>query len=367
MSHHPPFARSFAAPLLVLIGLASTVSADTEDMAPSAVRPTSADTENRTQNATYGASIERAVAAFAAKNFEAAAAHFAQAHLTFPSARTLRGMGMMAFELRHYEDALSHLQASLRDPRRPLQPSQRAAVEDLVERTLSFLGIFELTVTPDNAEVRVDGEPAIFHGGAIWLRVGPREVSISAPGHADQVIRLEVLGQERIARTVHLERLTRDQVEAGPTAVASPSQTQPVLADRSTPLEPTTTGSFEPPAPSPGGSGSWAPWLAVGAGGVMVASSIVTGLLAQTTETDLQRLCGKDGCSAGDLKDANALQHRGEGLALATDVLLFGGLGVAGAGLLYWLLDAPEERDPTLSGALICLTDRCHGTVRTHF
>jgi len=68
----------------------------------------------------YRALINDAAAEYDAKHFAEARALFRRAHELEPSARTWRGMGMAAFELRDYVKSLRALEASLVDSRLPL-------------------------------------------------------------------------------------------------------------------------------------------------------------------------------------------------------------------------------------------------------
>lgn len=110
------------------------------------------------------------------------------------------------------------------------------------------------------------------------------------------------------------------------------------------------------------------PVIVMGVGGVMILSSIGTGVVASGAQSELE-----DGCptrmncdpSLQDTKD------KGETFALVTDVLLFGGIAVAGAGTAWLLIDmmsgdeaAPE---PATSAGLACSASGCMGTLRGKF
>src|SRR5262245_21535053 len=66
----------------------------------------------------YREAIEAAVEELNAGLYEEALAQFSRAHELQPSARTLRGIGLAAYELRDYVRAVEALEASLEDPRR---------------------------------------------------------------------------------------------------------------------------------------------------------------------------------------------------------------------------------------------------------
>lgn len=76
--------------------------------------------------ATYRGVVMHAVSEFDAGRSAEARALFLRAHELWPSARTLRTLGMTAFDLRMYPRALEELQGALDDARRPLPDDQRA-------------------------------------------------------------------------------------------------------------------------------------------------------------------------------------------------------------------------------------------------
>jgi hypothetical protein len=77
-------------------------------------------TSERVDPAGYAALIDEALAEHQALNFEEARTLFAKAHAIFPNARTLRGMGMMEFELRDYAAGAEQLEQALASQVRPL-------------------------------------------------------------------------------------------------------------------------------------------------------------------------------------------------------------------------------------------------------
>jgi tetratricopeptide (TPR) repeat protein len=110
------------------------------------------------------------------------------------------------------------------------------------------------------------------------------------------------------------------------------------------------------------------PVIVMGVGGVMILSSIGTGLVASGAQSDLE-----DGCPTRTNCDPSLedTKDKGETFALVTDVLLFGGIAVAGAGAAWLLIDmmgsdeaAPE---PSTTADLACSSNGCIGTLRGKF
>ena len=80
-------------------------------------------------NDEYTRSIRSAVEAYNRDDFASARKFFSRAHELRPSARTWRGMGTTAFELRQFDDAVRELTFALEDQRSPLTPELRSETE----------------------------------------------------------------------------------------------------------------------------------------------------------------------------------------------------------------------------------------------
>src|SRR6185436_3881290 len=95
---------------------------------PPAASVATPDAPPESVQAQYRDVVARAVAEFDGGRWAEARSLFLQAHALWPSARTLRTLGMTSFELRNYARALEELETSLRDERRPLPDDQRRQV-----------------------------------------------------------------------------------------------------------------------------------------------------------------------------------------------------------------------------------------------
>jgi tetratricopeptide (TPR) repeat protein len=174
--------------LIVLCSLALTAPAEAQRARP---------------DAEYQRLVREAVVEFDAGRFAEARALFQRAHDLSPNARTLRGIGMAAFEMRAYADAYRALQGALDDTERPLTRRQRRDVEDLLERTSSFLGRYRFETDPADAEVEVDLRPLRRESdGATLLDVGEHSLTATAEGHLPISQRFTVEGYE--VRTIVL-------------------------------------------------------------------------------------------------------------------------------------------------------------------
>jgi hypothetical protein len=211
--------------------------------------------------ARYHKLIEEALQDFDRGNWEEAGALFTQAHALNPNARTLRGMGLAAFEGRHYAEALRHLRAALEDKRFALTADQRRGVEQAIERAQQYVGHVRFTLEPAEAALKIDGEPVeLDASGELVADPGLLDVEASADGYTTQVRRVHVSSgaTEDVAIKLELEGQELPQ----PAAVTVP-------AASSTPAPPVNDTDH-------GGSAGTLKWIA---GGLAVAG-IATGAIA---------------------------------------------------------------------------------------
>ncbi len=158
----------------------------------------------------YDTVVNQAVVEFDAGSWEEARVLFRRAHEIEPSARTWRGLGLTAYELRKYVDAIAEFEAALADPRKPLTQKQRSQVQALLAKARQFVSVYRISIEPGGADVLVDGQVAELKEGQLYLDPGTHTVVVRAPGYAEArkdlsveagataelSIQLEVAGQE---------------------------------------------------------------------------------------------------------------------------------------------------------------------------
>jgi len=147
----------------------------------------------------YDLAIDRAVDEHERGNFEEAREHFREAHELAPSARTLRGMGKVEFELRNYGESVKLLQASVSEQTRPLSAELRAEVLSLLERARAYVGEVHVDVQPGTATVSVDGVTvASGPQAALNLLVGDHVLEFRASGRLPERRQISVRGRDQI-------------------------------------------------------------------------------------------------------------------------------------------------------------------------
>lgn len=105
----------------------------------------------------YRQLVEQALSEYGGKNYDEASTLFARAHQLYPNARTLRGLGMAAFELRRYPESVSYLESALSSTVRPLDPPLRQETEALLSRARGFVATVTVDAQPAKAELWLDG------------------------------------------------------------------------------------------------------------------------------------------------------------------------------------------------------------------
>lgn len=287
-------ARS-ACVLVVLLAASSITSA------PAAAQPF---------QQSYRRLIREAVAEFDDGNWAEARALFSRAHELQPNARTLRGIGMCSFELREYEDAIDYLEQALESEERALTRRLREETELLLVRARSFIGHFVVNTEPVEAELLVDGAPpALNDNGQIVLPLGEHTFEASLAGYQTEHRQVRVRGGEALEVTLTLDLL--------PEPVAEPLVPDTVLA------------------------------LWIAAAGVLVVDAVAIGwLVDRESELGICRV-PPDGFTCGNESALSDQRDAALGSLIAASVVA---VGLAGVGLLLWLLTEPSGDEDVACG-----------------
>ena len=238
----------------------------------------------------YRALIDDALAEYAAGRHLEARALFAQAHALRPSARTLRGLGLVAFELRRYAESVGYLEQALASEENPLTGTLRSDAEQLLARANGFVARVHVAVEPSHAQVRLDGANVVVaHDSPLLLDIGEHVLEAEAPGLARATRPVQVLGGETLRLALRL---------APQAAALSPAHAAATLADEPGALAHHTERPTARPLYK-------RPWLWVGIGAVAaVAAGVTAGLLAsRSTKTVVSEPEVSDGAPLGVVFD----------------------------------------------------------------
>lgn len=235
----------------------------------------------------YKSTVTEALKEYELGHWDEAEALFARAHELNPNARTLRGMGLAAFENRRYVLAVGRLRAALEEKRNALTAAQRKEVQGVIDRASAFISHFVVTLSPANAEITVNGAPASrSESGELLLDPGEYEIVATAEGYKTGSARVTAEGGARGRAVIELEPDEAEAETPAPEAAAA-SAFQP--NSEATHSEPQAHGS--------GARVLMYTGFAVLGAGVIAGS--VTGILALTKGSAL-----KDACPHGDCPPA---------------------------------------------------------------
>lgn len=160
--------------------------------------PLGAAAQPREHSAEYAEAIRDAVAEFDLKNFPEARERFRRAHGLFPNARTLRGLGLVEFELRNYGESVRFLGEALACTERQLTGELRRETETVLTRAKAYVGEVHFAVEPQGSTVVVDGTTVELEpSGSLILEVGDHVVEVRAPGHHSERRKVQVKGGAR--------------------------------------------------------------------------------------------------------------------------------------------------------------------------
>lgn len=259
----------------------------------------------------YKRTIDSALEEYKLGHFVEARSLFEHAHTLDPNARTLRGLGMVEFELRHYVRAADLLEASLASTKKPLTEDQRKAVSELLQRTRQFIASYSLDVAPDRQGLvlEIDGKPVELDSDKrLSLEAGEHTLRISAPDLVARELHIDVQGGEHQTLRIELE-VKPPADSSAPPPVAENSKTQP---ERTRPYA---------------GLGI----ALAGVGGGAVLAGIVLGTLAVSKAGDSPTSDGSKADSAHTM-------------ALASDVSIGAGLACAVAGVVLLTIRETKTR-----------------------
>jgi tetratricopeptide (TPR) repeat protein len=215
----------------------------------------------------YKAAIDNALAEFDSSNFAEAREHFIRAHTLFPNARTLRGLGMIEFELRNYVDALTYLEQALASPVKALEGQLRSETQALLVRARGYVGTVKLSLLPEHASIEVDGFPlADGVHRELRLPVGDHVIEFQAEGYQNARRAFKLHGEELL--TLDVKLLTRAAVASDEERRRAGSRTDPPV---------------EPQAPV---YKRWWLWTTVGV--VLAGGAVAAVLLSTKTQREEQ-------------------------------------------------------------------------------
>lgn len=294
-----------------------------------AVRGSKALAEDQATEGDYAMLVSEALREFKEQNWPESRALFRRAHALRPSARTLRGLGMVCYEMRDYAAATRHLTAALQSEERPLTAAQRRELAPLLNRARGFVAHYTLDIAPADASVMLDGAVAGREpDGSILVGLGEHKLEVSHADHVAQVRWLQVEGGEQ--QTLHIELQSKQALQL---AVARASDPEP------RPLEPAPDRAKQ--------RGLRWSWVTLAASAALGAGTAVVWFRGQSKLDDLQRGCdaraldARPACQPDNVDTGEVELHQ-----LFTNVGLAatGAMVLTTAGLMLWEWPGADER-----------------------
>jgi hypothetical protein len=250
----------------------------------------------------YRSTIDEAVAEFSAGRYEEARSLFKRAHELSPNARTLRGMGMTAFELRMYVHAIRELEGALRETHKPLDPTMRANVQTLAVKARAFVGRVEPQLEPKEARLLVDGAPPQLESdGTLLLDAGTHVLSATADGHKPISVRIAIEGGSDQTLRLPLEPLP--QIAGGVPAIDP--NAPPVVAPAPAPAATPAPAPASKPTETRGGGPGYQTfaWITLAGAVAFGATSGAFWAIGSSQYSEVEKRCAPT-CSERQIDDS---------------------------------------------------------------
>lgn len=276
------------------------------------------------QQAEYDTLTKKGVVEFELQHWDEAKVHFTRAHALLANARTLRALGLIAFEQRSYVAARELLTQALDSRCRALTQTMRDDAGKLLADARSFVSDLKLLGLPPGAAVRIDDTLVqVPPSAVVQLDPGTHEIRVQSPGQAPQTRSVRASSGEPV--TLELEPAHAVEQPPPPPARALPAVVR------------------APEASTRVGTQRWVA-IGVGAGGVVALGvGIVSSVLAVSTKHKSDSECIADACRprGAELRETATTQAD-----VATVSFIAAGALLGGA-LATYLLAPGSERAPT--------------------
>lgn len=159
--------------------------------------------------AQYRQHVREALEEFEAGNFQEALTLFQQAYAIRPTARVLRGIAKVRFELRQYVECVEAAEAAMASQNDALTPEMQHEMTELRDRALRFVGTLVVRVDPPGATVLLDGRqvPPAQIGTPIRVAMGSHTVEATAAERQDAHRTVDVQGGQTAEVALTLEAI----------------------------------------------------------------------------------------------------------------------------------------------------------------
>ena len=276
--------------------------------------------------------------AYARKRWDDAVAAFKLAYEADPHPRFLFNTARAYDKKGDLERSLEYLVRYVEEETDPEERADGQTELRIVEQRLKESHApLDLAVEPGDAMVAITGggrELTMSAPVSRWLKAGTWSVRVTAAGYEPWKRELVLEAGTPVQVEVRLEK--EGASAEGPSKGTVSRDPEPGEEPEPEPVEDPAPAAGPPPAQ--GGGGSLVPWLAMGAGGALLAGGAVFALLAGQSRDERDAL--KE--SRTFHEEIVAKQEEAEGRALLANVLLGAGAVAAGTGVVLLLVGGDE-------------------------
>jgi hypothetical protein len=279
------------------------------------------------QEATYGELMRDAQREAEDGEYASARLLYRKAYVVQANAGSLLGAALASVKLGDFADAVRTGRAALVERHAPLDASDRARAEALVEDALRKVAVYVVDAQPSSAEVAVDGEPVpLSDGRELVVAPGHHMLRAIADGYVPKLLEVDAVAGKRDSLMFTLHRAN------APSILAQDVEEEEEAAEDE----------------DDGGDFPVVPVIVLSVGVATLIAGGITGLIAVGDEGELEDRCGDrvDMCPSRYIP----VGESAEDFAVATNVLwVVGGLitAVGTTWLIVELSDEDEEEDPT--------------------
>ena len=260
------------------------------------------------QQAEASARFRRGVELYHEGAFRAALAEFQRAYALAPDYRLLYNIAQAKLEVQDFLGAAQDYERYLVEGGSAIDASSRAQVEEVLVALRDRVGRIHVVVNRAGAEVLIDDIKVGVSPmpETVLANIGRHRVSARTSDGASNATVIDLAGGEVLEVSLQL-------VEPVRVAEAAPEQRWTRMRKA--------------------GFGSWI------AGGAMIATGVVTGVMTKSSEDELGDLLTTPDVSRKSVEDKRSTTDT---LALTTDIMLFTGAAAVVAGTFLWIFGGTE-------------------------
>ncbi len=162
------------------------------------------------QEQEYERHMSVGVRLFRSRDFAAALAEFEAAYAATPKASPLINQALCYRELNRFPKAVTTLELALSKHAQTMTEADKTEAQRAIDDMRSTFAFLTLRVTPEDAQVLIDGEEWAKDARAekVALTPGQHRIEVSAPGFSAKEEKLRVVSGDEVALDVTLDRAT---------------------------------------------------------------------------------------------------------------------------------------------------------------